>query len=47
MNLLIALFLNQIDIYPDYREEMKEIMSYFNWCCDEFERYEHYNTDLV
>ena len=38
---------NQIDIYPDYREEMEEIMSYFNWCCDEFERYEHYNTDLV
>lgn len=38
---------NQIDIYPDYREEMKEIMSYFNWCCDEFYRYEHYNTDLV
>ncbi|MCE5329387.1 hypothetical protein LLG07_03510 [bacterium] len=38
---------NQIDIYPDYREEMKEIMSYFTRWPDEFERYEHYNTDLV
>jgi len=38
---------NQIDVYPDYREEMKEIMSYFNGGCDEFEKYKNYNTDLV
>jgi len=39
---------NQMDVYPNYRKKLNEIISYFTrWPDDEFERYEHYNTDLV
>jgi len=38
---------NQMDVYPNYRKKLNEIISYFTRWPDEFERYEHYNTDLV
>jgi len=38
---------NQMDVYLDYRQEMNEIMSYFNKWTDEYDRYKNYETDNV